>query len=492
MEGHRRGHQNMLIRPCRLSLGRTPARLGWVSKHLLIGSSSIHYSDLKYLGVVAIINCTDTTVRTTPSGMRYLRLSIPDGGVPTIKSLIPILDEIREYDDRNESVFVHCKWGSGRSALVASAYLLRSGWTLSQTCTALVERCPWANLSLKQHEFLTSFDVSVDKHRINHSCDMPSNERVLEYLRCNLSRIDHYFRRNGVMCVLVSGSFGRGEAMPGASDIDLTVVTKAKSTMVRYFMERFLVGHFNATFPMSVSVGVIDLSSIEGAYTFESLDISRNSKAVWGVKPRFNLGEPPLWEGVRLIFNRMFEYIEARIEPSGNQSRRLAKFILAIGDADHYFAARKFEPMISQKKLGGPLRENSKFAQNWELSRSHLLTNSDVLLDELVAFQCFKDCLDRGLESIFGKNGDVEIMLKVAARRLWRPSSIPGNIVRSLENGCCLPTLHFMGMDPAVMSWVIALNLVEGANFTEFRPALQLWKSSRQPIIRSDSELRGL
>jgi ADP-ribosylglycohydrolase/protein-tyrosine phosphatase len=77
---------------------------------------------------------------STPAGRRiqYLRESIPDHGVPGSPEIMErILATLRTALDSGETVYLHCRAGVGRSAMVAGCYLVDRGLDATAALEAL-------------------------------------------------------------------------------------------------------------------------------------------------------------------------------------------------------------------------------------------------------------------------------------------------------------------------------------------------------------------
>jgi protein-tyrosine phosphatase len=66
-------------------------------------------------------------------GMEFLRLPIPDRGIPSAEPFAAdLIDTIVDRLNRGQSLAIHCRQGLGRAPLIAAAVLIRLGLTTSE------------------------------------------------------------------------------------------------------------------------------------------------------------------------------------------------------------------------------------------------------------------------------------------------------------------------------------------------------------------------
>lgn len=68
----------------------------------------------------------------TPSGVEWQKLGVRQYQFPVVDGVAPPLNMIREalqviqhHAQRNESIYIHCKSGQGRSATIVASYLIK-------------------------------------------------------------------------------------------------------------------------------------------------------------------------------------------------------------------------------------------------------------------------------------------------------------------------------------------------------------------------------
>ena len=112
-------------------------------------------------GITQFVDLTDATELpsyeallpfATPSGRRvqYMRESIPDHGVPvSAVTMERIVATLRNALDAGEVVYLHCRAGIGRSAMVAACYFVERGMSAEAALEAL-QKC-WKQSAKSQH-----------------------------------------------------------------------------------------------------------------------------------------------------------------------------------------------------------------------------------------------------------------------------------------------------------------------------------------------------
>ena len=125
--------------------------------------------ELESVGVVCFVNLTyDTERKITPykTSRKLIYFPIPDHGIPTDKvlfaGLIALLSDFIKNLGTGERIYVHCKGGHGRSALVVSCilhdmYRFNAEQVIELTTTFHTERpklkCKWRNVVCPHHRF---------------------------------------------------------------------------------------------------------------------------------------------------------------------------------------------------------------------------------------------------------------------------------------------------------------------------------------------------
>lgn len=89
---------------------------------------SLSPSDLKAMGITGVVNMCDEFRGPVASykelGIKELWLPTVDHFEPSVKDLTKAVDFIKDFKEKGQKVYVHCKAGHGRSASVAYCWLV--------------------------------------------------------------------------------------------------------------------------------------------------------------------------------------------------------------------------------------------------------------------------------------------------------------------------------------------------------------------------------
>ncbi len=115
-----------------MSTGNYP--IYWVTDHLATGPAPMSYDHLDALqaaGIVAILNLcaeyTDLHEIEARHGFEVHYLPVEDEETPQLQALDAALEWLDESIYLGKKVYVHCRYGIGRTGTIISAYLLRRG-----------------------------------------------------------------------------------------------------------------------------------------------------------------------------------------------------------------------------------------------------------------------------------------------------------------------------------------------------------------------------
>jgi hypothetical protein len=129
---------------------RVEANTYWVTDRLLAGefpsaggdeASKAKLSQYESHGVSCYIDLTkegekgapyDELLKSMGSLAEYHRVAFADGGLPSKESMRGILDMIDAKAGVNQTSYVHCGGGVGRTGTVVGCYLRRHGWSGSE------------------------------------------------------------------------------------------------------------------------------------------------------------------------------------------------------------------------------------------------------------------------------------------------------------------------------------------------------------------------
>lgn len=119
---------------CEAATSLVTSRRWWdrIDDRLILGAlpTTWHVAQLADLGVRRVINLCNEYPGPTAAYRRYqieqLRLPTVDFTPPTLNSVIQAAQIVQQAAAADESVYLHCKAGRGRSATVAICWLMQS------------------------------------------------------------------------------------------------------------------------------------------------------------------------------------------------------------------------------------------------------------------------------------------------------------------------------------------------------------------------------
>ena len=159
---------NLLL--CRLN----PQRHWWdrVDDHVLVGAIPFR-SDVPQLvaeGVRAIVNtCVEFSGLSDAyeaAGIEQLHIPTVDFTAPTLEDIERAVEFITRHARGQNSVYVHCKAGRGRSATVAVCWLIANGLSPKEAQNILQERRPHVVRTVHQRQVVKQF---AEKYRVDGS-----------------------------------------------------------------------------------------------------------------------------------------------------------------------------------------------------------------------------------------------------------------------------------------------------------------------------------
>jgi protein-tyrosine phosphatase len=121
---------------------------------------------LRELGFRGIVDLRHETAgagaKVRALGLNYMRAPIVEGAAPSIDELYEVTGWVTGHILNEGPVFVHCREGRGRSAMVAVASLVKLGLPLPEAYSMLTRTRPTAVISTSQMQMLEAFAKSLD------------------------------------------------------------------------------------------------------------------------------------------------------------------------------------------------------------------------------------------------------------------------------------------------------------------------------------------
>ena len=216
--------------------------------------------------------------------------------------------------------------------------------------------------------------------------DPKINEKVSEIIEELKEEIVSHFHPKSI---ILTGSFGRGEATVVEENGKLKFLSDCEIILIPYkwIFDRWKINEFERDFYEKTGLKVeiwgftptlylcFPLINYKMKPTVASYDLKYGSKVIYGKDylkkiPNFRPEDIPLWEGVKLILNRMAEAMEyfSLEDPSQEMVFWTDKIVLACQDA-LLLSLRKYHPSLRRRN---------------ELFRKHFFTFKEIEIKNLL------------------------------------------------------------------------------------------------------------
>lgn len=116
-----------------------------------------HVQLLLDIGITGEIDLEEERQETPPKVDAYLWLPVTDKHAPTLGQLEIGVAAIEKMIKQGRKVFVHCKWGHGRSPTMVAAYLISAGSTPEKAMETIKSARPEVHLEDAQMEVLRAY-----------------------------------------------------------------------------------------------------------------------------------------------------------------------------------------------------------------------------------------------------------------------------------------------------------------------------------------------
>jgi protein-tyrosine phosphatase len=145
----------------RIITGAPIRRVSQITPHLHVGGQYRRrgWPSLEARGITAVLNLRiefdDKEAGIAPE--RYLHLPTVDDDAPALEHLHTGAAFIAEEAERGGAVYIHCKSGIGRAAVMAAAYLVSTGLTADEAWARIRQARPFIRPTPVQIEQLGRF-----------------------------------------------------------------------------------------------------------------------------------------------------------------------------------------------------------------------------------------------------------------------------------------------------------------------------------------------
>ncbi len=156
---HIGGAFTVRLRRLFLNLRKKPD-LSFINPDLAVGGFCSVEGLWKY-GINAILDlreeARDDDQILKKHSINYLRIGLPDRGIPSNGDVQHALEWIKSNLENNKRVFIHCNLGRGRAPLIACAYLISQGMSVDTAISEVKRKRSFMYLNSKQIKWIREF-----------------------------------------------------------------------------------------------------------------------------------------------------------------------------------------------------------------------------------------------------------------------------------------------------------------------------------------------
>ena len=105
----------------------------------------------------------------TNKDIKLHSIPIKDWGIPSHSQIQQFLSIVTENLTKNESIYVHCYGGCGRTGTMLAIYLVHSGYTSSDALLKVRELRPCSVETEEQENIVLDFEKEGDSHFEEHT-----------------------------------------------------------------------------------------------------------------------------------------------------------------------------------------------------------------------------------------------------------------------------------------------------------------------------------
>lgn len=132
----------------------------------LLGAVQTEISELKSLGIGAIVTLTEISLFSQPfmdAGLAYLHLPVSDMTAPSMDQIKAFVSFARENIAKNKPVVIHCLGGSGRTGTMLACYLVSKGIKAYDAIKTIRQIRPSAIETMTQEAIIIEYAMEISK-----------------------------------------------------------------------------------------------------------------------------------------------------------------------------------------------------------------------------------------------------------------------------------------------------------------------------------------
>lgn len=121
-----------------------------------------HLDILQEIGIDVDIDLEEERQDSPPKIDIYLWLPTKDKSAPNISQIMVAVNVITLAVKLDKKIYIHCRYGHGRSPTLIAAYFISTGYTVSEAVTKIKEARPEIHLEMCQLKALQEYYEKIN------------------------------------------------------------------------------------------------------------------------------------------------------------------------------------------------------------------------------------------------------------------------------------------------------------------------------------------